>query len=257
MWPMISSMSNAKVKQVRRLQSDRRFRAREKAFVIEGTRWFTELVHWARSPQIIFYTEDWLNTPAHGEILRQVDAPAQCVTAEVMAAMSATTTPPGVLAVVPAHSRSLPEYPNLLLILDRIKTPGNVGTMLRTAAAAGVDGVLLAPGSVDTYNPKVVRGSMGALLRLPVKQAGWPEIRERTAGLQVWLAAANGEVSYTAVNWQEPAALIIGSEAWGAGDEAERLAGGRVAIPMHAAAESLNAAVAAGVIVFEALRQRK
>ena len=256
MWPMISSLANAKVKQVRRLQNDRRFRAREKAFVVEGTRWLTELAQWAKSPQIIFYTEDWLHTPTHSEILQQVDAPAQSVTAEVMAAMSATTTAPGVLAVVPAHSRPLPENPSLLLILDRLKTPGNLGTMLRTAAAAGVDGVLLGPGCVDAYNPKVVRGSMGALLRVPVEQAGWPEIAERVAGLQVWLAAADGEVSYTAVNWQEPSALIIGSEAWGAGNEAERVANGRVTIPMHAASESLNAAVAAGVILFEAVRQR-
>jgi TrmH family RNA methyltransferase len=256
MWPMIRSLANTKVKQVRRLQSDRRFRAREKAFVVEGTRWLAELVQWANPPQIIFYTEDWLDTPAHGDILQQLDAPAQSVSAEVMAAMSATTTAPGVLAVVPAYSRPLPENPSLLLILDRLKTPGNLGTMLRTAAAAGVDGVLLAPGSVDAYNPKVVRGSMGALLRLPVEQAGWPEIAERVAGLQVWLAAADGDVSYTAVNWQEPSALIIGSEAWGAGDEAQRVASGRVAIPMQAATESLNAAVAAGVILFEAVRQR-
>ena len=253
---MIRSLANTKVKQVRRLQSDRRFRAREKAFVVEGTRWLAELVQWAESPQIIFYTEDWLDTPAHGDILQQLDAPAQSVSAKVMAAMSATTTAPGVLAVVPAYSRPLPENPSLLLILDRLKTPGNLGTMLRTAAAAGVDGVLLAPGSVDAYNPKVVRGSMGALLRLPVEQAGWLEIAERVAGLQVWLAAADGDVSYTAVNWQEPSALIIGSEAWGAGDEAQRVASGRIAIPMQAATESLNAAVAAGVILFEAVRQR-
>lgn len=253
---MISSLVNAKVKQVRRLQSDRRFRAREKAFVVEGTRWLAELVQWARSPQIIFYTEDWLGTPAHRDILQQLDAPAQPVTDGVMAAMSATSTPPGVLAVVPAHPLPLPDNPRLLLILDGIKTPGNLGTMLRTVAAAGVEGVLLGPGCVDTYNPKVVRGSMGALLRLPVQPAGWPEIAERVAGLSVWLATAEGEVPYTAVNWQEPSALIIGSEAWGAGEEAQGAATGRIAIPMHAATESLNAAVAAGIILFEAVRQR-
>ncbi|HEX6387758.1 MAG TPA: RNA methyltransferase [Anaerolineae bacterium] len=249
-------MANPKVKYVRRLQSDRRFRAREKAFVIEGTRWLTELVQWVKSPQLILYTKDWLNTADNGDILQQLDAPAQPVSDEVMAAMSATTTPPGVLAIVPIHARPLPDTSSLLLILDRVKTPGNLGTMLRTAAAAGVDGVLLAPGCVDPYNPKVVRGSMGALLRLPVQQAEWPEIAEKAADMKVWLAAADGDVSYTAVNWRQPSALIIGSEAWGAGDEAQQVASGRVAIPMYAATESLNAAVAAGVILFEAVRQR-
>lgn len=253
---MISSPANTQVKRVRRLQRDRRFRAREKAFVIEGTRWLAELVQWVKSPQIIFYTEDWLNTPTHGDILQQVDAPAQPVTNEVMAAMSVLTTPPGVLAVMPAQTHPLPQKLSLLLILDQIKTPGNLGTILRTAAAAGVDGVLLAPGCVDPYNPKVVQGSMGALLRLPVHQFGWPEIAERVSDLQVWLAAAGGEVKYTAADWRRPSALIIGSEAWGAGSEAERVATGRIAIPMHTATESLNAAVATGIILFEAVRQR-
>lgn len=253
---MISSLANAQVKRVRRLQSDRRFRMREKAFVIEGTRWLAELVRWVKPPQIIFYSEEWLSTPAHGDILQQLDAPAQPVTNEVMAAMSALTTPPGVLAVVPAHTLPLPDNPGLLLILDRIRTPGNLGTILRTAAAAGVVGVLLAPGCVDAYNPKVVQGSMGALLRLPVHQADWSEIAAQVAGRPVWLAAADGDVTYTAADWRHPSALIIGGEAWGAGDEAQQVATGRVAIPMHGATESLNAAVAAAVILFEAARQR-
>lgn len=257
---MITSLSNAKVKYVRRLQTDRRFRNRENQYVVEGTRWLTELVTMARPAEMLFVTERWLETAVHAQILQQLTHLGQSipllVSKEVMQAMSDTTTPAGVLAVLPMKPRPLPATPSLLLILDEINTPGNLGTMLRTAGAAGADGVLLGPGCVDLYNPKVVRGSMGAHLRLPVHSQTWPEIAETVRGMQVWLATVEAKMAYTAVNWQQPSALIIGSEAAGAGTEARRIASGSITIPMHAATESLNAAMAAGIILFEAARQR-
>jgi TrmH family RNA methyltransferase len=255
---MITSPANDKVKYVRRLQSERRFRGQERAFVAEGTRWLAELLRHQIAPHIFFFTAEW--QASHAEILQQLTQfthqPGLLVSEAVMAAMSDTTTPPGILAIVPTPQLPLPARPSLLLILDGINNPGNLGTMLRTAGAAGVDGVLLGPGSVDATNPKVVRGSMGSLLRLPVQPLNWAQLRELTEEMAVWLAAVGGEVAYTAVNWQQPSALIIGSEASGAGNEAHQLATGRVAIPMHSATESLNAAIAAGVILFEARRQR-
>jgi TrmH family RNA methyltransferase len=173
-----------------------------------------------------------------------------------MAAMSDTETAPGVLAVLPIAPRPLPAAPSLLVILDSVANPGNLGSILRTAAAAGVDGVLLGPGCVDAYNPKVVRGSMGAVLRLPVWAENWEVIGRLAAGLDVWLAAARDGTTYTAVDWHRPSALLIGSEAQGAGAQAERLATGRVTIPMRDETESLNAAMAAGILLFEAARQR-
>ena len=254
---MITSTSNSKVKYVRRLQADRRFRERERAFVVEGTRWLSELIPLAYPPQLILYTNAWHDKREHASILQQLDGPAQAVSDEVMATMSDTETPPGVLAVLAMKPHSLPPDPTLLLVLDRVRTPGNLGTMLRTAAAAGADGVLLGPGCVDAYNPKVLRGSMGAHLRLPIHHLSWDEIRMKTDGLAVWVAAADGDLPYTGVNWRRPSALIIGSEATGAGKRAEATAGGRVYIPMYAETESLNAAMAAGVILFEAARQRR
>ncbi|MCB8982301.1 MAG: RNA methyltransferase [Ardenticatenaceae bacterium] len=254
---MITSSKNAKVKYVVRLQSERRFRWREQAFVVEGTRWLTELAEGGHPVKLVFYSEDWSDLTSHVAILQQLAVPVQAVSQEVMAAMSDTETPAGVLAVVGIEPRPLPARPSLLLILDGVQNPGNLGTMLRTAAAAGVDGVLLGPGCVDPYNPKVLRGSMGAHLRLPIHALTWAEIGPLMAGLTVWLADVAGGVSYTAVSWQSPAALIIGSEAWGAGAEAAALADGRCTIPMHAATESLNAALAAGIILFEAARQRR
>lgn len=254
---MISSLANSKVKYVRRLQAEKRFRLRENKFVIEGTRWIMELVQLARVPEIVFYTDEWLQT-AEGEfILHQLTGSKQVVTEQVMQAMSDTETAPGILAVLPVQPLPWPNAAAFLLVLDRITNPGNLGTMLRTAGAAGVDGVILGPGCVDAYNPKVVRGGMGAQLRLPIQTATWPEIKGLVAGMAVWLAAADGERAYTAVSWTQPSALIIGGEASGAGSKARQLATGTIAIPMRAATESLNAAVAAAVILFEAARQRQ
>ncbi len=257
---MITSITNDKVKYVRRLQTDRRFRYREKQVVVEGTRWLTELIELAHPPALLFYTERWLETAVHAQILQQLTSLGQSTSyitsEEVMQAMSDTSTPAGVLAVIPMPQRPLPDKPTLLLVLDEVSTPGNLGTMLRTAGAAGADGVLLGPGCVDLYNPKVVRGSMGAHLRLPVHSQSWAEIAKTVRGMQVWVATVQAERPYTAVDWQQPTALIIGSEASGAGHNALALATGHITIPMHAATESLNAAMAAGIILFEAARQR-
>lgn len=253
---MISSLTNPKVKFVRRLQVDKRFRAREAAFVVEGTRWLTELMTRPELVEMICCTSAWQQNEENAVLLAAVDGPVQLVSDEVMAAMSDTETPPGVLAVLRRQPRPLPSNPSLLLILDAVANPGNLGTLLRTAGAAGAAGILLGPGCVDVYNPKVVRGGMGAHLRLPLHHAGWQEIGALVAGLAVWVAAADGETVYTAVNWCQPSALIIGSEAHGTQRQAESVATGKVRIPMHAATESLNAAVAASVILFEAARQR-
>lgn len=254
---MITSVTNPKIKYVKRLQTDRGFREAERAFVAEGTRLVAELIQFQVRPQLLLATENWLAS-AEGQLLLAADLSRvlEVVKDNVMSAASQTQTPPGVLAVAPMVSRPLPNQPTLLLILDQVASPGNLGTMLRTAAAAGVDGVFLGPGNVDAYNPKVVRGGMGAHLRLPIINAEWPAIAAQVASLNVWLAAADGTTTHTAVDWQQPSALVIGSEAVGAGSAARQLATGQVSIPMHRETESLNAAVAAGIILFEAVRQR-
>jgi TrmH family RNA methyltransferase len=258
---MITSLTNAKVKYVRRLQTERRFRNRDAHFVVEGTRWLKELVAMAQPVEMLFYTERWVETAVHAQILQQLTDLGQSIplltSEEVMQAMSDTKTPAGVLAVLAMQPSPLPTNPSLLLVLDAINTPGNLGTMLRTAGAAGVEAVLLGPDCVDLYNPKVVRGSMGAHLRLPVQRQTWPEIAATVQGLQVLVATVQAEKHYTAVNWQQPSALIIGSEATGAGAEAKTIASENITIPMVAATESLNAAVATGILLFEAVRQRQ
>ena len=254
---MITSAQNERVKYVRSL-AQRRVRQREGRFVVEGTRLLDELVRAGTRPALVFYTEAWAETPAGQRLLPLIRTAGEGtwpVNETVMAACAGTQTPQGVLAVVPFVS--LNPRPGLLLILDGIRDPGNLGTILRSAESAGVGQVLLAPGTVDPYNPKVVRSAMGTHLRLPVFSHDWAAIRERTEGRAVWLADAAADTAYDAVDWTRPSALIVGGEASGAGQEAARVATGRVSIPMDGEAESLNAAMAATVILFEAARQRR
>ncbi len=255
---MITSTTNEKVKYVRRLQNDRRFRQREALFVAEGTRWLQDMAATSTlHPSLLFFTPAWGESATNAQLLQMLGGQQYPVSEAVMTAMSTTETPQGVLAVLSQFALPLPAQPSLLLILDGLSTPGNLGTMLRTAAAAGAEGVLLGPGSVDAYNPKVVRGSMGAHLRLPIHSLGWDAMAQIVQGMAVWAAVVTAGVDYTAVSWTHPSALIIGSEAWGISENGQQLATGQVTIPMAAQTESLNAAIAAGVILFEAARQRR
>jgi TrmH family RNA methyltransferase len=254
---VITSTQNERIKYVRSLVR-RRVRQREGRFVVEGTRLIEEVVRAGIKPALLLYTQAWAATPSGQRLLpslRPAEEGDWLVSDAVLAACADTETPQGVLAVVPFVSLS--PRPGLILILDRLRDPGNLGTILRSAEAAGVGQVILAPGTVDLYNPKAVRGAMGAHFRLPVTSLNWPAITESVGGGAVWLAEAAGDVAYDAVDWTQPAALIVGGEAAGAGEKASALARGRVCIPMAGGAESLNAAMAATVILFEAARQRR
>jgi TrmH family RNA methyltransferase len=174
-----------------------------------------------------------------------------------MRALSDTETPQGIAAVFPLPKISPRPNPNLTLILDRVRDPGNVGTMLRTAWAANVDSVVLAPETADAFNPKVVRAAMGAHFHLPIAHASWNEITEQLKSVpRIYLSDTASEMSYTRADWSSPCALIVGGEAEGASDDARKLATATISIPMPGNAESLNAAVAAGILLFEAVRPR-
>jgi TrmH family RNA methyltransferase len=157
---------------------------------------------------------------------------------------------------VPPVSSAVPAGLTLSLILDGISDPGNLGTILRTAWATGVEAVFLMPGSVDAHNPKVVRAALGAHFRLPLIETNWEDLGQRLAHVESWLAEARQGLAYDQVDWRQPSALIIGSEAEGPSEAARRFTDRRVHIPMPGPAESLNAAVAAGVLLFEVARQR-
>jgi TrmH family RNA methyltransferase len=256
---MITSLQNDKVRYVRALQRRRRVRRRERRFVFEGVRLVEEAVRAGVRPDFVFYAARAVAGARGNRLLaslREMNAPCDAVSEPVMAACSDTEAPQGILAVIPIPALPRPEHPTLTLVLDQVRDPGNLGTALRTALATGVEQVLLAPGTVDASNPKVVRAAMGAHLYLPMAALGWEAIAEAAAGCDVWLAEAGGDMRYTAVDWTRPVVLIVGGEATGAGTRARALARGRVSIPMAAEVESLNTAVATAAILFEVVRQR-
>jgi TrmH family RNA methyltransferase len=150
----------------------------------------------------------------------------------------------------------IPPSPDFVLIADQIRDPGNLGTLLRTAAAAGVQAVLLAPETTDAFAPKVVRAGMGAHFRLPILSLAWDEIRSHVAGLQIYLADVQGTISCWEAGFEAPLALIIGGEAEGASAAARTLATQSVFIPMVGSTESLNAGIAGSILLFEVVRQR-
>ncbi|RMG86404.1 MAG: RNA methyltransferase, partial [Chloroflexi bacterium] len=215
----IHSLKNARVKLVHQLQTRPRARREERKLVLEGVRLINDALDAKQRPHFVFYLPE--RTPKN--LIERLDAQGVdvlAVTDEVMRHMSDTQQPQGVLGVFDIPLPRIPKNASQILILDAIRDPGNMGTMLRTAAAANVDVVVLAPACVDPYNPKVLRSGMGAHFRLPILEASWEEIANYCQDVHIYLADGVGDVDYWAVDWRDAWALIIGSEAHGAGDEA-------------------------------------
>lgn len=174
-----------------------------------------------------------------------------------------TETPQGILAVARRPSYALADVftsePALVLVVERVQDPGNLGTMLRSAAAAGAGGAVLLPGTADAGNPKACRAAMGAIFRFPVVETTLPELLTelQRRNLQLVAAAGDGKDSYHSLDWRMPSAIAIGNEGVGLSGEILAASSRRASIPLAAGVESLNAAVAMSVIFFEAARQRK
>jgi TrmH family RNA methyltransferase len=255
---MITSAHNARLKQVRALLGRPKERREAGAFVAEGVRLVEEAAAAGCRIRFLLHSAD-LNARGRALIEQQKAAgvPVEAVAPELMQSVSETESTQGLLAVLERVSLPMPPAPDFVLILDQIRDPGNLGTLLRTAAAAGVRVALLAPGTSDPFAPKVVRAGMGAHFRLPVLEIDWDEIEAfcTSAGLPVFLADMRGEACWD-VDLRAPLALIVGGEAHGAGAPARRLAGRLLGVPMAEGAESLNAAVAGSVLIFEIVRQR-
>lgn len=252
---------------------------REKAgaFLIEGPHLLEAALDAHAIPQLIVYDAETLGRTAVGRRLlgrieeaRADGALALEATPTAIARASDTRAPQGVVAAVPTGAVSSEKIRAgrrgrmrpIILVLDGISDPGNLGTILRTALAADVDEALLAPGCADPLNPKVVRAGSGAHFHLPVRaNLSWPAIQEALQGSpaarQALLAEAGAHDAYDSFDLTQRTALIIGNEAHGPSSEARRVATTGVTIPMWNKIESLNAAMAAGVILFEAARQRR
>lgn len=257
----LTGLQNPMVKAAAELKQ-KKYRQQQGLFLAEGLRTVEEAVRYG-AVQSIFYTaieDDRTRAVLEEAAAKQIKL--VCVSDKVLKKIADTETPQGIIAVCEMHSKRLDDFlasGKMLLVLDRVTDPGNIGTMLRTADAAGVGGLLLLQGCADIYAPKTVRASMGSLFHLPVLSGLSEELlvqAARKAGYELLVTCLDGADNLYKADLQGRIAFIMGNEANGVSDALLAAADKRVFIPMQGRAESLNVAMAAGIVMFEALRQR-
>jgi RNA methyltransferase, TrmH family len=257
---MITSADNPKVKLARSLL-ERRGREKQGHCLVEGVRLIEDAMRAGWTPALVFFVRSARVQLGSQVLLAAAESqkvPVWELAPNVFETLSDTVTSQGVIAALPIPRIEPHLDPTLVLVLDQVRDPGNLGTILRCAAAAGVELVMLTHGCADPWSPKALRAGMGAHFRLSLEAgAGWPEIGRRAAAMQTWVADVRGDMVYDQVDWIRPSVLIVGGETEGLSPDAVGMATGRLAIPMRNQVDSLNAAMAATVVLFEAARQRR
>ncbi len=263
---MITSKSNPKVKEIRLLHQTK-YRHDRQEYLAEGVKLTSEAL---RNPQGIIkivYSPRLEKNARGAELLsrlRQKVSTAEWlyVSDEVLDKMSATQSHQGILAVIKIKKWTWEELlvrEGLLLLLYQIQDPGNLGTIFRVAEAGGVAGLILSSNTVDPFSPKTVRSSMGSIFRLPflLNQDIEKAISKlQLCGYKIWATSTTGQISFWEVDFTKPTAVIFGQEGGGLPENIIKTAEGALTIPMRSEVESLNVAMAAGLVIFEALRQK-
>ncbi len=273
---MITSLTNMRIKQLVALQEKSRVRNRERLFIGEGIKMFEEAPV-SRIREVYLGERLWERLSG-GDCKEPVwEKLAECrkqgvfvehVSEEVLKKISDTQTPQGILFVMEQFSYSLEELikeakerwekggrPPLFLLLEDIQDPGNLGTMLRTGEGAGVDGVIMSRGTVDIYNPKTIRSTMGSLYRVPflyTDSCGQTINILRESNILVYAAHLKGEKYFDEIAYDGGSAFLVGNEGKGLKEETADLADAYLKIPMAGKLESLNAAVAAALLLYQA-----
>ncbi len=264
---VITSLTNPKIKRLIQLKNKARLRNREGVFIVEGSRMFLELPR--EETAELYVTEAFLHFIKDKKRLTEqlglFQNQYEIVSDDVFARISDTVTPQGVLAVVKQKKYEAEELLSgqtapLLLVIEDLQDPGNLGTMFRTAEAAGVSGIIMSRETVDIYNPKAVRSTMGSIFRVPFLYTdSLTKIIEdmRRRDIAVYAAALHRSVYYTEADYKKDCAILIGNEGKGLRQETVEAATQAISIPMQGKVESLNASVSAAVLLYEAARQRK
>lgn len=257
---MITSTSNTQVKRLLQLQRKSKARNEEQIFLVEGLRMFLEVP--AERVQKVYISETLYNKKEQELNLDRFSV--EILSDTVFQYVSDTKTPQGILCIVQQKKYDIDELLKLenphFIVLDNLQDPGNLGTIVRTAEGAGVNAVFLSRESVDIYNPKTIRSTMGSIYRMPVIYVD--DLLQllslfKQKGIKSYAAHLNGEKSYDKENYQSGTAILIGNEGNGLRDEVASLADVWVQIPMQGQVESLNAAIAASILMFEVYRQRR
>ena len=258
---MITSMENPQVKRLARLFAKERERRKSGTFLVEGIRMFREVPR--ESLEGVYVSQHFLKEEGHKELLRGTRY--EEVSDPVFSKISGTMTPQGILCEVkqkkwPWDDMFPPGRPALVLVLEAIQDPGNLGTIVRAGEGAGITGIVACPGTVSLYNPKTVRSTMGSIYRVPFLEAeslpsAVRELQER--GVALYAADLEADLCYDGPDYTRPCGFLIGNEGNGLTKEAVALADGRIRIPMEGKVESLNAAIACALCMYEASRQRR
>ncbi|MGF1536491.1 MAG: TrmH family RNA methyltransferase [Elainellaceae cyanobacterium] len=260
---MLSSLQNPLVKQLRKLHRAKE-RDKQNCFLIEGTHLLDEACRVGWPLLVVCHTTDWQRSyPRLWEQAIQQAQRVELVSTDVIEAIATTAHPDGVVASAGRRDQTQVNQvngpPSLGLAVEMLQDPGNLGTIIRTAAAAAVDRVWLSEDSVDLEHPKVLRASAGQWFRLPMeRRRTWYEDLERLRGqVQIVATCPNAAVSYWDIDLTQPTLILVGNEGAGLSAKAIDLANTQVSIPAAANVESLNAAIATALILYEAVRQRK
>lgn len=257
---MITSVSNAQVKYCMQLAKKSRLRREKKEFIIEGIRMFEETPK--NRIKKVYITEKIENT--YRDVIS--DYNYEVVSEAVFSQMADTKTPQGILAIVGMVDTPVKDIIKrggdkaFLLAVEDLQDPGNLGTIIRTAEGAGVTGIIMSGNTVDIYNPKTIRSTMGAIYRMPfayVEDFVGTIENMKQAGIEVYAAHLDGEKYYDGENYCKKTAFLIGNEGNGLSCEAAQAATKRIKIPMEGQLESLNAAVASAILMYEVNRQRR
>lgn len=260
---MISSTSNSQIKAMLQLQKKPKARMEQGAFVIEGIKMFEESL---RGGYLIkaYFSESLFNERCLTEPNYFSGYSYEVVKDSIFKEISDTLTPQGVMAIVKKPEYSIESMLKTssasLVLLEDIRDPGNLGTILRTAEAAGVTGVILSKTSVDMYNSKVIRSTMGAIYRMPflyVEDFAATLKLLRDHNFSIYAAHLSATHGYHEVDYTGNCAVMIGNEANGLTDESAKMATQYIKIPMEGKVESLNAAVAASILMYEMYRNKK
>ena len=276
---MITSLSNPRIKNVVQLQEKGKVRLDKRCFVIEGDHLFTEVPK-SRLREVYYVEARLKDLPVAAReklmTLRELkDLYIEEVSPEVMEKMSDTKTPQGILCVVSMEENFSAQnggteggfgttprqdaYEEPVLVLENLQDPGNVGTMIRTAEGAGFGTVLLSGGCVDLYSPKCVRATQGSLFRMNIR-TGIDPVEAismlKDNGIRTYAAYLAGSVPYTEPDYTKPTAFVIGNEGNGLTQTTAEACDERIRIPMEGRLESLNAAVAAALCMYECKRKR-
>ncbi|NNU83246.1 RNA methyltransferase [Geobacillus sp. BMUD] len=242
----IESPKNARVKQWKKLLT-KKGRDETGWFLLEGFHLIEEALK-SQAPLVELIVDERAAIPPGWNVS---DVPVVIVTEAVMKAISSTETPQGIMAVCRQAAAELGDV-NTALLIDAVQDPGNLGTMIRTADAAGIDAVILGEGCADLYNPKVVRATQGSLFHLPVVKGDLAQwiARFQKRGIPVYGTALENAVDYRTVRPSLSFALLVGNEGSGVRRELLAMAAETVCIPIYGQAESLNVAVAAGILLY-------